>query len=257
MTSPLRFHLFQPKGKLAPYIQGIWAASLPAMEPMAIKRTLLADARSGITFLLEGEVIFAGNNYSSGTIFSPTSKQAKTITILPGARLAGFRFHTCTGFGLPGEHLAQATVIEDFTDFPLALDEVNAQLQLAAGQYQQLSILYKWLGNKVDHIRSRPESLSVTLDKINACVSMTQLVEQLTVGQRQLERLFKQWAGVTPKHYQRIWRVKNTLEYLKHNTRVNLAELAIEQGFTDQAHMQREIKQIAQITPKTFVKRYL
>ncbi|NQY35884.1 MAG: AraC family transcriptional regulator [Alteromonadaceae bacterium] len=68
------------------------------------------------------------------------------------------------------------------------------------------------------------------------------------------ERQFQKWIGITPKHYQRIIRVTNTRNSLKRNPDVDLVDLALNKGFTDQAHMTREFKQIAQITPKKYTK---
>ncbi|MFM2652319.1 helix-turn-helix domain-containing protein, partial [Vibrio alginolyticus] len=76
-----------------------------------------------------------------------------------------------------------------------------------------------------------------------------------TISQRQRERNFQKWLGITPKHYQRIKRVKHTLEQLRAQPDLTLSELALEQGFSDQAHMTRECKQIARMTPKQYVRK--
>jgi AraC-like DNA-binding protein len=47
-------------------------------------------------------------------------------------------------------------------------------------------------------------------------------------------------------------RVKSTLNFIKFNPEVGLADIALSKGFSDQAHMTREFKQIAKITPKQY-----
>jgi len=55
---------------------------------------------------------------------------------------------------------------------------------------------------------------------------------------------------MTPKHYQRILRIKKTIYFLRLHKNANLANVAHQFGFSDQAHMTREFKAIAHITPK-------
>ncbi len=60
---------------------------------------------------------------------------------------------------------------------------------------------------------------------------------------------------MSPKRFQRILRVNNTISLLKSNPNTDLLELALDNGFIDQAHMTREFKQIAIITLKRFSKK--
>ncbi len=69
------------------------------------------------------------------------------------------------------------------------------------------------------------------------------------MSQRQIERLFKLWLGMTPKYYQRILRVKKVINFLRVHKKVNLADVSQQFGFSDQAHMTREFRAIACATP--------
>jgi len=110
--------------------------------------------------------------------------------------------------------------------------------------------------------RSRPPgSLTQALDVLQSrqltgylTGDITQVSGNIGLSQRQLERQCQKWLGITAKHYQRIIRVNDTRSSLKQDPDINLATLALEQGFTDQAHMTREFKNIAKITQKKFTK---
>jgi len=67
-----------------------------------------------------------------------------------------------------------------------------------------------------------------------------------------LERQFKSFPGMSPKYYQQIQRVKQALEDIKNRPDTDLVELALEHEFSDQAHMTREFKRIARITPNQY-----
>nr|WP_001897448.1 helix-turn-helix domain-containing protein [Vibrio cholerae] len=55
--------------------------------------------------------------------------------------------------------------------------------------------------------------------------------------------------NISPKQYQRILRVQRTVNYLRQNKGVSLVEVSQQFGFSDQAHMTREFRAIACITP--------
>jgi AraC-like DNA-binding protein len=54
---------------------------------------------------------------------------------------------------------------------------------------------------------------------------------------------------MTPKQYQRILRVKKAIDYLRQHKEASLVEVSQQFGFSDQAHMTREFRAIARITP--------
>ena len=81
-----------------------------------------------------------------------------------------------------------------------------------------------------------------------------QINNDIPLSQRQLKRQFQKWLGMTPKNFQRIIRVKKVLNDLKLNPDTGLVSLAYNNGFSDQAHMTRELKKIAKVTPGQYSK---
>lgn len=79
------------------------------------------------------------------------------------------------------------------------------------------------------------------------------LAAMLGVSQRQLERLFKNEAGVPPKRLARVMRFQQASRRLYDEPDVRLADLALELGFTDQAHFNREFRNFSSVTPTEFV----
>ena len=67
---------------------------------------------------------------------------------------------------------------------------------------------------------------------------------------RQLRHLFRVELGMGPKHYSRIVRVKQLLAKAGTNT---WAELALDAGFYDQAHMIADFRDLLDCTPDTFL----
>ena len=72
---------------------------------------------------------------------------------------------------------------------------------------------------------------------------------------RTLERKFKQAAGYTVKDVSGLMRFEQTCSHLWHNPAANLAGLAQELGYADQAHLSREFKRYSGTTPASFARK--
>ncbi len=77
----------------------------------------------------------------------------------------------------------------------------------------------------------------------------TNIAASLGVDRRKLVPEFRQMVGVTPKHYERICRFNRTVAAARTPDAAPLATIAAVQGFSDQAHLTREIVHFAQTRP--------
>jgi len=64
--------------------------------------------------------------------------------------------------------------------------------------------------------------------------------------------LFRAGVGLTPKHYFRIQRFNEALRRLAAEPGTGLADVAATVGYSDQAHMAREFRELAGITPRQY-----
>lgn len=254
MVSTLDFKIFQPKGLLSTQVQSVWSASVSLQGSNDIKRWLHSDACSGILFNLSSEVYLNDTPFPSGVILLPVSKQAQLITLPPGSKLVGVRFHPAISFSLFGTLYEQPTPLKVKDNFSFALYSLYCQLVNVQGHYAHITSLYRWLHKTIDSSTMIPCSLIKALTALNNNMTLGSLSEYIPLSQRQTERQFQRWMSMTPKYYQRILRVKSTLNFLKYNPDAELADLALNNGFTDQAHMTREFKHIAKTTPKQYCK---
>jgi hypothetical protein len=237
----LDFDIFKPQGMLAGHIQAIWSVSVEPDTTQIVRRRLLSDAGTGVMFILQNEVQMDGEWQVPGVLLLPVSTLARQISLPPGTVMAGVRFHPAVDYQLFGKRLERPLRIEG--DHPLASSAFPTfvLLQAARSPSARISALYRWTQALI--AECEPQDVGHIIH------------QQLgTLSQRQRERKFQKWLGITPKHYQRIIRVKQTLEQLRAQPDIFLADLALEQGFADQAHMTRECKQIARMTPKQFVR---
>ena len=250
VDSMFALRLMHPKGSLAPFVQAIWSASVSCEASGNVKRWLQGDGCSGIIFNLGEEIYLDDIKYSANQIVLPITQQAHSISLPPGSKLCGFQFHPGVGYSFLGGHCDQAVVAEDhFPSLPYDLRAVAEKVSRASGHYSRMIVLYKWLSEVTAFFDSSPSWFSQAVKNIESNGLMN---TDLPLTQRQVERQFKKRLRMSPKHYQRVVRVKCAIERLKEMPSLDLAELAIRSGFSDQSHMTREFKKIAQITPGEF-----
>jgi AraC-like DNA-binding protein len=70
----------------------------------------------------------------------------------------------------------------------------------------------------------------------------------LGIAERSLHRDLVRWTGLAPKSMARILRMQRTIAAIRAG-RMPLADLALRMGYADQAHMTRELKELAGFTP--------
>ncbi|MGR6873132.1 helix-turn-helix domain-containing protein [Pseudomonas sp. HK3] len=247
--APLHLELVQPKGALSHYVQGLWSAYTLPESTGDVTRWLQADACSGVIFILKGCVLFNEQAYSDATLFAPMSQEAQSITLLPNTQLAGIRFQPGIGNGVLADlNIFEKKEMHDLknTKFITLADSLSNIEDIS----HQIIALETWLNHEFEFDKLIPPSFMSSLNVLKN----SKPFNDAQISQRQVERLFKKWVGMPPKMFQRISRVKHTLNALKNTPHVNLVQLALDYGYSDQSHMTREIKNIAKITPKQYSK---
>ncbi|MBO0729569.1 MAG: AraC family transcriptional regulator [Acidimicrobiaceae bacterium] len=63
---------------------------------------------------------------------------------------------------------------------------------------------------------------------------------------------FRRHIGLTPMAAARLLRASRAMRHLRQNAAVSLAEVAVECGYADQAHMSREVRQLTGMSPAQF-----
>ena len=83
-----------------------------------------------------------------------------------------------------------------------------------------------------------------------------QIAEQFALSMRQLQRLFSEYVGVTPKWVIQRHRLIEAAERIAAGTMEDWAGLALSLGFADQAHFIRGFKKIVGRTPAEYARQF-
>ncbi len=95
----------------------------------------------------------------------------------------------------------------------------------------------------VNRILNEPEIK--TVDDLVACAG---------VGKRSLQRIFNEYVGVSPKWVIRRYRLHEVMERLNFGAQPDWAQLALELGYFDQAHLINDFKSILGYSPTQYQK---
>ncbi|WP_105170049.1 helix-turn-helix domain-containing protein [Pseudoalteromonas sp. T1lg23B] len=250
MSVVLSFDIYKPKYRIADYVQAIWCAKTNDTNRCVVERCLNGDGCMGILFNLSKSLHLDNQVLPTGILVQPISTQTHTIGIPAGSTVVGIRFQPGVSASLLGTNSCQSELISPVTSPHQILFQIYARLSDGQGNWANIALVYRWL---CQHL-TQPTPLPITLKKAIDALQSTLPKQQHNqiFNQRQIERQFKTWLGITPKHFHRIIRVRHTLDALKHHNHVSLAAIAQQLGYSDQAHMTRELKRIAHITPKKY-----
>jgi AraC-like DNA-binding protein len=77
-----------------------------------------------------------------------------------------------------------------------------------------------------------------------------ELAHELGISRQYVRRIFLQHTGLSPKAFARVARLRRLMEVLRAGVR--LADAALASGYSDQAHMNHEFKDLVGLTPVAY-----
>ena len=178
-----------------------------------------------------------------------TMTRAKPVTIVAGHLFLGVRFK-------PGMAAAVLPTARE-----VATDCI---VSLRSNQLQALTSRPLTVGTVAECIGMLEDSLTVDIDASPAQDAINTLVEShgntcldelqdlAHLGERQFRRCCIRRTGVPPKVLAKILRFKKVWRELQTANPSALTGLAVEAGFFDQAHMNRDFKELSGLTPTDF-----
>ena len=169
----------------------------------------------------------------------------------------GVRFRPGCGLpflGVPLSELTDARVpLDDLWGREAAsLDDVATHARLARMEAVLSERLHRWLRD-----RSADEPLATRaialMRQARGGAGIRDVASALGVGERRLERAFDRSVGVAPKVFARVMRLRRAVRRIEAATKgaapVVWTALAFDAGYADQAHLIREFRTLAGVTP--------
>jgi AraC-like DNA-binding protein len=237
----LRFGRYAPDPGLADHVDSYW--TLDVDRPPATV-SVVADGLVDLTFTLGDDP----GAWVTGPLESSASYRHERPVSLLGASLRPGAALPVLGVSvgsLPAEWSPLSTVVG-----PVA-GELAARIAALPTVPERLALLDVFLAARLAETThdGRLRAALGALDGSGGGLGVEGLARTVATSPRHLRRLFQDWVGMSPKRFARIARVQAALRRLSAEPDTELAGLAAELGFADQAHLTREVRALAGTTP--------
>jgi AraC-like DNA-binding protein len=167
-------------------------------------------------------------------------------------RPAGFR----TLFGRPVVELTDR-VVEGSAVFGAAAGELAGRIHDARDVEARIGIAEGFVRERLPGVvPAAVRAVNGLVDAIladRAVLKVDDIVERHGIGKRTLQKLFREYVGVTPKWVIRRYRLHEAAERLD-TAATDLSTLAYELGYADQAHFVRDFKATVGRPPAAYVR---
>lgn len=253
-------HEYPPNELLAPYVQSYCVSERPFQPDTTFD--IFPDATIELVWnlgvpcslVLPGQTYLLPSCYVVGLLQQPLQITADGLVQVIRARLYPWALYPFIGaFLQPAAINAISGLL--WVSPELIPPQPQSPLPPSNGGYQAVGLLQDIL---LAHVLRRTfqgtevASAAQTLVAQHGNLSMQMLAQQLGRPERSLRRQFHSTIHASPKEFARLVRFEFVRNSLWQNPDAPLAEIALEAGYSDQAHMQREFRSFSNTTPRQF-----
>jgi AraC-like DNA-binding protein len=237
VSSPYRE--ISPSAPLAPFIECFWAGEVSN----DITARILPDGCA--------DILFVSHNRHIETQIVGVMTRPHLVPLAAGTSILGIRFHPGMAgvcIGIPIEQLNDRTLPIHSAVGPVSRDIVKAGTARTSVERRITAI--------EDHLINLPAISSIQsaigeLTGRKGQLSMHDFAAAAGVSERQLRRTCLKNSGLSPKLLARILRFRNATARLR-SAFTSTATIACDCGYFDEAHMIRDFKEFAGLTPRQY-----
>jgi AraC-like DNA-binding protein len=156
--------------------------------------------------------------------------------------------------GLPMHELANRTVALD--DLVPRAGELEARLRELTSWPDRFDLVERFIARRLADSAPSPPGLEwswARLRRSGGRASIGALASELDWSHRRLIAGFREHIGLAPKTVARVLRFDRAVAALRSPEPAGIAEVAFACGYFDQAHLNREFRELAGTTPAAFV----
>jgi AraC-like DNA-binding protein len=154
-------------------------------------------------------------------------------------------------FGVPADALAgRHTRLEDLWGHAAA--EARGRIAEAGSLEEELVVLESILASRLPTVRGLHPAVAEALEHFAHSADVQRAVERSGHSQRHFIELFRGAVGLGPKTFARVRRFQRALGALAPG--VSLGRVALESGYSDQSHFNRDFAELAGLPPREYLR---
>jgi AraC-like DNA-binding protein len=248
-----------PSPALRPFVRTLWASDEPAGSS-ARERVLPTGAMHVVIRLSEDPLrVFADADDPLGQAFTHAviggaRAEAYVRDLSQPIRSVGAQLHPGAAplvVGVPADELAHRhTSLEDLFGTPVRA--LRQRLLETESLHERLAVFEAFLAARLPAVRGVQPVVAHALGRIAESVDVGQIVRESGYSHRAFVSLFRRNIGLAPKVYARVHRFSRLLQRLTGRPTLTWAQLALEAGYSDQAHLSREFRELAGVSPTEY-----
>lgn len=229
-----------PCDALKPYIRCFWAEKQTAQNVLVIPDTCM-------------DIVFRVGGNGEVSDFFCTLDERSFYSANGGSELFGVRFYAWTAQLFSRRDLSEsggrAFCTEEFFD---GASELRSLISSAKAAEERAVSAERWLIARLENIRVNNDLLNAVdlIIESSGRAKIADICSHTVVSARQIERIFNQNMGVSPKcfsglvRYQLLWR-----EIALHGD-FNVLDAVEKYGYSDQSHLLNDFRRRHLMTPK-------
>ena len=237
----IEYRQFPPDRELHPFVACTWERGVPD-DGDSTERRILPDGCIDLVWR-DGRLLIAGPDTSARTSSVPAGDTVVGLRIRPG--IGG------TVLGLPASELrdARAEVADIWGRAGSELSEMVGEITESDARR---SLLQRALSTRLaNSVRTDPLVLAAVRRLGFPGSRVAELADALGISERQLRRRFHDAVGYGPKTLDRVLRFQRLVARVPEvaSGDGDLARLAADLGYADQAHLNRDCVLLSGLTP--------
>ena len=211
----------------------------------------LPDGCVDLIYRLKRDV--AGKINSAALLVAGPTDRPATFFPVAGEEFIGVRF--APGWGGLALGVSPVELVATFTgagELTPRLAQLEESLFSCKSQREATSVLRATAEGWTDEITAKQGTLNA-VRMLRICggrIRVDQAARHLGISPRSFRRDVKELSGLSPKALTRIFRFRRTLDRISECKELSLGDMALQTGYTDQAHMTREFQRLGGFTPK-------
>jgi len=179
----------------------------------------------------------------------------RRVKLRDGLVITGIRLRpgACRAIlGCPAERLVNGSM--PLSDIATGATELHRRLLLSDNLFGRLALLENWVRFVLERATANDRAViaACRLLGANPKIEIGDVARRLGWNVRMIHRQFIAACGYSPKHFQRIMRMQGALRVAHSMPVARLGDLAAAAGYSDQAHMTRDFRDITGFTPAAY-----
>ncbi|MCW5899883.1 MAG: AraC family transcriptional regulator [Flavobacteriales bacterium] len=260
---PIHLEEFRPHAAVAPHVELYWRGAFdPAQEAMLTQRVVPNGYVELIVHLGDAHcMLWKDGAWGRSPMHTLIGLYSEPYEVRFTRRVDVFGIRFKPEGWQPMIGLAASDLIAGHGDIADVMGAAHADLceriREARDTMAMIDAADGWFLRRIAGLPAQRDYVHQAAELIRRAPSNVRIEDLpglVCIGQRQLERAFKQRVGVTPKQYQRMQRLNRVNRLLLQGRRMDLTQVALACGYFDQAHFIREFRTFIGERPGRFLR---